>query len=81
MSSAAWQPLERHLSGFERIKIGLPGAGGAGRAPATTMRNFASLAGGLSISSPSSAPTCSACLLVEWWPSNWLMTCRLESDV
>ena len=48
MSSGAWQPLERHLSGFERIKIGLPGAGGMlARHPLLTMRNFASLAGGL----------------------------------
>jgi pimeloyl-ACP methyl ester carboxylesterase len=48
MSSAAWQPLERHLSGFERIKIGLPGAGGMlARQPLLTMRHFASLAGGL----------------------------------
>ena len=34
-----------------------------------------------SISSPSSAPTCSACLSVEWWPSNSPMTCRLKSEV
>jgi poly(3-hydroxyoctanoate) depolymerase len=48
MSSAAWQPLERHLSGFERIKIGLPGAGGMlARQPLLTMGHFASLAGGL----------------------------------
>ena len=48
MSSAAWLPLERHLGGFDRIRIGLPGAGGMlARQPLLTMRNFASLAGSL----------------------------------
>lgn len=48
MSTAAWQPLERHLSGFERIKVGLPGAGGAlARQPLLTMRHFAALAAGV----------------------------------
>ena len=46
MSSAAWLPLERHLGGFDRIRIGLPGAGGMlARQPLLTMLNFASLAG------------------------------------
>jgi pimeloyl-ACP methyl ester carboxylesterase len=48
MSSAAWIPLERHLGGFDRIRIGLPGAGGMlARQPLLTMRNFASLVGNL----------------------------------
>lgn len=48
MSTAAWQPLERHLSGFERIKVGLPGAGGVlARQPLLTMGHFASLAAGV----------------------------------
>lgn len=48
MSSAAWLPLERHLGGFDRIRIGLPGTGGMlTRHPLLTMRNFASLAGNL----------------------------------
>jgi pimeloyl-ACP methyl ester carboxylesterase len=46
MSSASWLPLERHLGGFDRIRIGLPGAGGIlARQPLLTMRNFAGLAG------------------------------------
>lgn len=48
MSSAAWTPLERHLGGFDRIRIGLPGAGGMlSRQPLLTMRDFASLVGSL----------------------------------
>ena len=48
MSSAAWLPLERHLGGFDRIRIGLPGAGGLlARQPPLTMANFASLVGSL----------------------------------
>jgi poly(3-hydroxyoctanoate) depolymerase len=48
MSLATWSPLERHLDGFDRIRVGMPRNGGfLAQQPLLTMRNFASLAGDL----------------------------------
>ena len=48
MSLVTWSPLERHLDGFDRIKVGMPRNGGIlARQPVLTMRNFAALAGDL----------------------------------
>jgi poly(3-hydroxyoctanoate) depolymerase len=48
MSLAAWTPFLRHLHGFERIEVAMPGSGGfAARQPVLTMPRFAALARGL----------------------------------
>ena len=45
MSPAAWEPLERHLDGFECIAVSLPGSSdGVGSHALVTMRTFAALA-------------------------------------
>ena len=48
MSLSTWAPLDRHLDGFDRIRVGTPGTGGIlARQPVLTMRNFAALLGDL----------------------------------
>ena len=48
MSLSTWAPLDRHLDGFDRIRVGTPGNGGIlARQPVLTMRNFAAMVGHL----------------------------------
>ena len=48
MSLSTWAPLDRHLDGFDRIRVGTPGNGGIlAPQPVLTMRNFAAMVGHL----------------------------------
>ena len=48
MSLSTWAPLDRHLDGFDCIRVGTPGTGGIlARQRVLTMRNYAALVGHL----------------------------------